>query len=375
MEILIYTIFFITVVYPINILWLVLGFDKVKNFVISEHEPKTKFTIIVPFRNENENLPKLLYSFSLLDYPVDLFEVILVDDASDFRFQISDFRPERQQTGEAFQITLIDNIRTSNSPKKDAINTAILMAKNKWIVTTDADCIVNPKWLKTFDNYIQKHNPRMIAAGVSYNSTTSFLDAFQQLDFLSLQGTTIGSFGNRNAFMCNGANFCYQKLFFEELNGFDENDAIASGDDVFLLQKAIEKDRSSVCFLKSRSAIVATETEKTWRNLFFQRVRWASKTTNYKSFYAKQIGMTVFLMNLLVLFIVVGFWFVKPIILSLLLIKFCVDFVLLYKTNSFFETRLRYVFLSSFVYPLFSVLVVFYALFGKYEWKGRRFRK
>ena len=41
--------------------------------------PKTAFTIVVPFRNEKENLPNLLYSISLLDYPKELVEVILVD--------------------------------------------------------------------------------------------------------------------------------------------------------------------------------------------------------------------------------------------------------------------------------------------------------
>ena len=105
----------------------------------------------------------------------------------------------------------------------------------------------------------------MLAAGVFYKSTPSFLAAFQQLDFLSLQGTTIGSFGNNQAFMCNGANFCYQKAFFYELNGFDGNDKIASGDDVFLLQKAIQKDSKNVRFLKSELAIVQTGTEKTWK--------------------------------------------------------------------------------------------------------------
>jgi hypothetical protein len=53
----------------------------------------------------------------------------------------------------------------------------------------------------------------------------------------SLQGATIGSFGIGKGFMCNGAN-SLQKSLFQELNGFQGNDTIASGDDVFLLQKA-----------------------------------------------------------------------------------------------------------------------------------------
>ncbi|WP_310557381.1 glycosyltransferase [Flavobacterium sp.] len=290
MEILIFIFWIIALVYFMNILWLILGFSKVKNFEISDVVPKTKFTIIVPFRNEAESLPKLLHSISMLDYPMDLFEVILVDDASDFRFQILDFR---------FQISLIDNFRSSNSPKKDAINTAIAISKYNWIITTDADCVVEPEWLKTFDNFIQENNPKMIAAGVFYKTNKNFLDCFQQLDLLSLQGTTIGSFGNGNGFMCNGANFCYQKSFFYKLKGFEGNSNIASGDDVFLLQKAIENNPETVCFLKSETAVVETQTMKTWGDLFYQRVRWASKTANYNGVYAKQLALSVFLMNLI----------------------------------------------------------------------------
>ena len=368
MEIVMAIFSIIALVYFCNILWLILGFSKVKNFAVSDIIPITKFTIIVPFRNEDENLPKLLQSISMLNYPMDMFEVILVDDASDFKFQISDFR---------FQICMIDNVRVSNSPKKDAINTAIAIAKNDWIITTDADCVAQLKWLKTFDNYIQENNSKMIAAGVFYKTSGSFLDYFQQLDLLSLQGTTIGSFGNGNGFMCNGANFCYQKSFFKELKGFEENSNIASGDDVFLLQKAIKKDATAVGFLKSDTAIVETQTMKSWKNLFFQRVRWASKTANYSSFYAKQLALSVFLMNFE---LVVGCWllvvgFDLPVFLILFGIKFMVDLVLLHKTANFFKIRLHFVLLSSFVYPTFSVFVVLYSVFGKYEWKGRQFKK
>ena len=369
MEIVIVIFSIIALVYFCNILWLILGFSKVKNFEVSDIFSKTKFTIIIPFRNEAENLPILLQSISMLDYPIDMFEVILVDDDSDFKFQILDFR---------FQINLINNFRTSNSPKKDAINTAIAFAKNDWIITTDADCVMHPKWLKTFDHYIQENNCKMIAAGVFYKTSGSFLHHFQQLDLLSLQGTTIGSFGNSKGFMCNGANFCYQKAFFHELNGFEGNSNIASGDDVFLLQKAIANDPEAVRFLKSEMAIVETQTMKTWRDLFFQRVRWASKTANYTSFYAKQLGLSVFFMNFTWL-LVTSFFLIEKVNISFFafftISKLLIDFILLYRTSSFFKTSLRYLIFGSLVYPLFSVFVVLYSVFGKYEWKGRRFKK
>lgn len=369
MEIVILVFSVIALVYFLNILWLIYGFTKIKHFETEEIEPKTKFSIVVPFRNETESLPKLLYSISLLNYPHDLFEVILVDDDSEDKFLFSIFN---------FKITLIDNVRTTNSPKKDAINTAITIAKNDWIITTDADCLVPKKWLKTIDNHIQNCNPKMIAAGVFYRTHGTFIDAFQQLDLLSLQGTTIGSFGNHQAFMCNGANFCYQKTFFNELNGFDGNESIASGDDVFLLQKAIQKDKNNVHFLKSATAVVQTKTEKTWNNLFYQRVRWASKIGNYTSFYSKQLGFSVLLMNLIWL-LVVGLWLIRQVehnfFVLFIALKFLVDFILLYQTSSFFKTRLRYVLLSSLIYPFFCTLVAVYSLFGSYTWKGRVFKK
>jgi hypothetical protein len=62
----------------------------------------------------------------------------------------------------------------------------------------------------------------MIAGAVTYDCKNSFLHHFQQLDCLSLQGATIGSFGIGKGFMCNGANLAYKKSLFQELNGFKE---------------------------------------------------------------------------------------------------------------------------------------------------------
>ena len=358
----------IILMYLITIGWLIYGFTKINQFEFIGLPPKTSFSIIVPFRNEAENLPILLESLSKLNYPTDFFEVILVDDESEERLQIADYR---------MQITTIDNVRVSNSPKKDAITTAMQIVKTDWVITTDADCVVPKNWLLALDNFIQLHQVSMIAGAVTYDCDNSFLHHFQQLDLASLQGATIGSFGIKKGFMCNGANFAYTKSFFQKLKGFDGNSAIASGDDVFLLQKAITKYPEKVAYLKSKDTIVTTKPVNGWKLLFYQRVRWASKTTSYQSAFGKKLGLIVFMGNfgLICCFVLTLLGLLSfPILGLYFLIKFGIDSVLIEQNNGFLtKNKIRYLFLSSLWYPLFSTVVALYCLFGKYEWKGRRF--
>ncbi|WP_394335941.1 glycosyltransferase family 2 protein [Flavobacterium psychrolimnae] len=367
MTIVLYIIIFM---YCLAIIVLIYGFTKVNTIEYTGLTPKTKFSIIVPFRNEAENLPILLASLSKLNYPMELFEVILVDDESKESFEVPNLK---------FKVSVINNIRVSNSPKKDAIVTAMQMVTTDWIITTDADCVVNANWLLTLDNYIQLHDVAMIAGAVTYDCGNSFLHHFQQLDLTSLQGATIGSFGIKKGFMCNGANFAYTKSFFQELNGFEGNAGIVSGDDVFLLQNAIAKSPEEVHYLKSENNIVITKPMNDWRSLFYQRVRWASKTSSYQSSFGKGLGLLVFAGNLSWL-LILGSWILDLTsfqnVFLVFTLKFSVDTVLIYKTNQFLtKTKVQYLILSSLFYPFFSTSVALYSLFGKYEWKGRSFTK
>lgn len=366
LELILGTVFLI---YILFIGQLIYGFNRMKRFSRKEFTPKTSFSIVVPFRNEKENLPNLLYSISLLNYPKELVEIILVDDDSEDEFRIQNLE---------FRIQTVKNIRKSNSPKKDAIETAIQVAKNDWIITTDADCLVQKNWLTAFDQYIQENEVEMVASSVCYVPKSGFLSAFQNLDFLSLQGATIGSFGINQPFMCNGANFAYSKSFFKELNGFQGNETIASGDDVFLLQKAVSYTPKKVGFLLAKESIVATKPVDTWTELFQQRVRWASKSTGYSSVYGKLLALVIFGGNL-VWIISFLLWLTnvldQNIFMLFVALKFLIDFILIYKTANFFESKLQYVLASSLLYPFFSVSVAVYSLFGKYNWKGRNFKK
>ena len=356
------------VLYLSIIIVLIYGYTKVPTIDYIHSNPKTKFTIIVPFRNESDNLPVLLKCIAKLNYPTELFEVLLVDDESKERFSVFGFQ---------FSVKVIKNNRVSNSPKKDAISTAMKYVNSPWVITTDADCKIPKNWLLAIDNYIQIHNVSMIAGAVTYECNNSFLHQFQLLDMASLQGATIGSFGIKRGFMCNGANLAYTKSLFEELNGFEGNDKIATGDDVFMLQKAIKLFPEKIHYLKSKNTIVMTKALDEWKSLFYQRVRWASKTTSYQSNFGKTLGLMVFMgnINILIAFAltVIGLFEWRNFIFFIAM-KIAVDATLIYKSNYFLNTnKIKYLLLSSLIYPFFSVSVAIYSLSGKYEWKGRRF--
>ena len=372
----IYIFIFILIVYVSTIGLLIYGFDKIGTTQNNYISPKISFSIVVPFRNEENDFLNLLQSISELEYPKNLYEIIVINDNSDDK-SVLIFNKWNSENS-MIQSRLLENNRVSNSPKKDAIATAISQVKKEWIITTDADCVVGKNWLLAFDNFIQNNDSEMVVGSVSISNDKGFLNYFQFVDMLSLQGTTIGSFGLKKPFMCNGANFAYTKNLFLELNGFDGNDKIASGDDVFLLQKVIKFHPEKVGYLKNRDSIVFTKPEENWSKLFFQRVRWASKTGSYNGFFGKFLAVIVFITNLLFLlglgfgvwsfgFWVMGFGF---------LIKLLVDLILINKINQFIGSR-KFIFplIESLFYPFFCVSVAIYSFFGEFDWKGRNFKK
>jgi biofilm PGA synthesis N-glycosyltransferase PgaC len=362
---------------------LVIGFDRTPDILLGDIAPQTRFTVIIPFRNEANCLPQLLESITELNYPQSHYEIIFVDDASNDSSQefIQSFisNSSHHNNRQLKNITILNNVRFSNAPKKDAITTAVAQSQYDWIITTDADCTVPKYWLEAYDDYIQRYKPELVAGPVMYENSSSFFERFQSLDVLSLQGATIGSFGLGRPIMSNGANMAYQKSIFKALKGFDGNAHIASGDDTFVLEKFVKHNASKVGFLKCKSAVVLTSPVNRLKQLLQQRLRWASKTRRLKNGPVKLVGGIVFLGNLACIAII-------PAILldlitsrtgiSLFVIKASIDFLLLFKSSRFFskEGLLTAYPLSSVLYPVLSVYIALLSPFTSFKWKGRDFK-
>ncbi|MFY0603096.1 MAG: glycosyltransferase [Flavobacteriaceae bacterium] len=369
-------------IYCLCMLWLLIGFDKVSTFNFSNTILKTPFTVIIPFRNEAKNLPLLLDSIKKLNYPKEYVEFIFVDDdSSDNSVRIIEDSFKKTDLNSVLPtIHIIKNKRVSNSPKKDAIQTAIELATHEWIITTDADCMLPKNWLNSYNIFIQQNTAVMIAGPVKYQINHTLLEKFQLAEFHTLQAATIGSFGIKKPMMCNGANLAYTKTAFYAVNGFEGNNTIASGDDVFLFEKMHQQYTNEVHFLKSVEALVTTFPAKSWKGFIEQRIRWASKATNYQLIHTKFVGVLVFLMNLVIVISSFLFLFGKLSLLVFIIsftIKILIDSFLLQKFNFFFEKekRIKIDVVNGIVYPFLSVFIVLLTICTGYTWKGRHFKK
>ena len=364
----------LVLIYIALIALLIIGFDRLPYFVAQKQEAQTGFTVIVPFRNEEKNLHSLLKSIQELNYPEHLVEFILVDDES------SDASVAIIKSFESSNLKSIQNKRVSASPKKDAITVAISEAKHPWIITTDADCILPKNWLVTFDQYLSENECEMLVAPVTYDNSKSFFNQFQLLDFLSLQGATVGGFGWKKPFLCNGANLAYKKETFKQLKGFESNNSIASGDDFFLMERFLNKDKKSVHYVKSKEVLVKTRAVDSISKLINQRVRWAAKSSNYNLLEAKIVGLIVLLGNLSLIALPFLSWqnlISWELSCVLFLGKYFIDTILLHKTAKLMEqkTPVLSTLLSCLIYPVFSSFVALRATFGTYQWKDRVFKK
>jgi len=370
--------------YGILILLLTRGFKGLAPFEPEGTSACNSFSVIVVFRNEIENLTRLMDNFSSLDYPSGKFEILLIDDDSEDGSL--DMIKKFQANSAQLDIRILENHSKSKSPKKEAIEKGVQTAKYDWIITTDADCSFERDFLIAYDQYLQKNKVKFVAGPVTCRADDSFLQRFQQLDFISLQGSAMGGFGAHSTlswirpFMCNGANLCYERDSFRKINAYEGNRHIASGDDVFLLEKMLLNHREEVHFIKSKAARVTTLPKNSWKELLEQRKRWASKTASYKNNFGKGVGILVLLTNL---GLVAGLglclsgqlqWSVLGVLFA---IKINADFLLIYAVASFFDQKdaLKSFVPSSFLYPFFITVVTALSVSGSYEWKGRSFRK
>jgi len=319
----------------------------------------------------------LLTSLCRQDYPMHLYEIILVDDHS------SD---ETSQLAEAFisiqkdksNLKLISLSGAEGFGKKTALNYGIQASDGEIIVITDADCTAGISWISTLAAYYKTYKPQMILGPVKMNHGGTLFGKLQTMEFMSLISSAAGSCKAGFPILANGANMAFTRQAYESCGGFSGNMQFPSGDDMFLMMNIKKKfGAGAIRFLKSAEANVNTPATQGLKPFIQQRMRWVSKSKGYTDPVLIASSLIVFFTNgLLVVTGLMAFFsegFLQ-LFLSLVFIKLAVDFPLMQSYSRFQRSgKLLWLF------PIMELLNAVYTLFigivgniGKYEWKGRK---
>ena len=369
----------------------------INNGKIDSEQNKIRFSVLIPVRNEAQNIAVLLNDLALQDLDKSNFEVFVLDDNSeDNTAQIVNDLIHKMP----YSLQLISVPTADSAHKKRAITLGVSKANFEYIITNDGDCRVLKTWLSTFANFIKfksinNQTAFFIAGAVRLNHKRDFFAALQASEFATLIGCGGAALNLGFPFTCNGANMAYSKKVFEELGGYENksdksNDGyqISSGDDEFLLHKFHKFYPKSVYFLKSDKAIVKTEATQNWKQFYNQRKRWASKWNQHKKISHAVISIFVFLVQVFTLltFIFISFDVLndtsslinsselKKYLYFTFFIKMSIEFLFLFSILRFLG-QLHILITLPFWWIVYSIYAIFFGIAAQkkgYQWKGRK---
>ena len=369
-----YLVAILTILYAVLLMAYRFWYSKLSVFKPADNvAPTTKFSIVIPARNEAANIKACVESILAQDYPKEAFEIIVMDDFSedDTAFIVEALHHQHSNV-HLFKLADYFKPHELTAFKKKAIEKAVSHAKGDWIITTDADCIVPAKWLSLYNAYILKEQPVFVAAPVMFIKTKGILNQFQILDFLALQGITAASVGAGKHSMSNGANLAFEKAAFIAVGGYQGVDHIASGDDMFLMHKMKETLVKPIGYLFHPDAIVLTDAMPTWKQFIMQRIRWSSKARYYDDRSIFWVLLLVYLFNLsFLLMCLLGDF--KSLIIALAFKTFF-ELFFLDPVAQFFHKKeeLRYFPLYQPIHILYNIVAGLFGQIKTYTWKGRK---
>lgn len=354
--------------YVLAALWLIMIFSGMKVFSDSHQKEAVPVSIIICARNEERYLERCLQSLISQNYPKQLMEVLLVNDAS------------ADQTGEIAQrvlsesgiaFTLIHNEK--HLGKKESIRKAVSVAGHEWLVTRDADTFApSVNWLKTLMTYALTEKKQFVVAPVMPEGNTQLISAIQKAEASVLLMLTAVTAEVKKPFLCSGANLAFTRTIFLKAGAYASHLKVPSGDDVLFLEDVKRISPDDIGYVHHSDALIYTYAEQQPEQLIRQRIRWASK-----------VFVNTNLLNLwLAVFIAaVNAWFIMNLLkllmdaelntLIFVLLKLLIDNLLVFLAARFLKEPfmlLRYT-ITGLFYPFYVMVIAVGSLFLNPKWK------
>jgi len=354
--------YLIIFIYCFSILYFAVSFSITKNDTYSKKQDKT-VSILIPFKNEAHNLKSLLNNLINQSYPKENLEIIFIDDNStDAGNEIIKKFTQKYQ--------YIKCVFSKEQGKKNALKLGVQQSTAEIIIHTDADVSLNKNWVNSIVNSFSDEKTLLSFGSVVFEHN-SFFAKLQSLELISLSGIAASTAMIKHPILISGANLAYRKqlkqTFVESINN------IASGDDMFFLEKVKKEYPNSIKYIKDTNNIVKTNAEKNIKSLINQRIRWAGKTKKMKDIEIILTGLLSFLSNISIVIISISYVYSNNIffILSAVIIKFFTEFIALFIYSKHFnQQELIALFpILFFIYPIYIISIASFSLFLKPKWK------
>jgi cellulose synthase/poly-beta-1,6-N-acetylglucosamine synthase-like glycosyltransferase len=342
---------------------------------------KYRVSVVVAARNEEHNIGNLLTELQHQTYPAAWYEVIIVDDGSEDRTgEIVDQFAHRD--ARIRRIPVQPDQTSGLIAKKNALNQGLQQSTGEIILSTDADCHVQPTWIETMVSYFTEEVGFVV--GFSQLGTPAYryslFEGLQAVDFLSLMSAAQGCINLHFPLAASGQNLAYRKAAFLAVGGFEKVKHRVSGDDVLFLQLIRKYTPWKIRFASSTAGFNWTRPERSLRGFLNQRKRWASNGT-----FQLRLNIVFFMFILITFLMNVIAFLGTPIYvwvrhawqlpLACIAAKFIVEFLVTLKGAMVYRRvdLLKY-------FPLWAVLQMPYVIFtglmgslGRFIWKQRSF--
>jgi cellulose synthase/poly-beta-1,6-N-acetylglucosamine synthase-like glycosyltransferase len=343
---------------------LVIGAKKKFSKISGDKLPSV--SVIVAARNEENNILSCLESLNNLVYPEDKIEIIIVDDASTDKTNqfISGFITDKPK------FTLLKLIEENDGKlrgKTRAMVEGIKASSGEIILTTDADCVVNPLWAKTIASYYQEDVG--LVNGYTTQSMNGSFSGMQAIDFIYLLFIAAGTINLGKPVSCIGNNMSFRKKAYEETGGF-ENLPFSVTEDFLLLNSIHKLRKYKLAYPLDANALVTSKPCASLGELLKQKKRWAVGGIEAPPFGVLLMSWA-FLTNLFILatpFLFSAIW------IYLVFFKLAIDFFVLLPLHRKLglQKNLKYFFVFEIYLMVYLIILPFAVLFNnKVKWKDR----
>ena len=232
------------------------NFKKIKE----DYQPMVSF--VIPAYNEEVGIIKTIESILKSDYKK--FELIVVNDGS------------TDKTGDLVKLFIkeyrgnipIIYFDKRNGGKSSALNLAIKESRGKIIITSDADCAIDPLAIHNLVKHFSNKDVMATAGNVIVGNNTKILGSIQKLEYIyGFYFKRADSLLN-SVYIVGGAAAAYRREIFDKLGYFDEE--IITED----IEYSTRILNSGHKIRYAADAIFYTESPSCVSDLIKQRLRW-----------------------------------------------------------------------------------------------------